>query len=336
MGKLHMMNCLHIDGVRIVAAADQSKMALNKAKSVGIKNLYTDYHSLLNDSLNIEAVIVSLPNFLHFESVQLALEAGLDIFVEKPLAITAEECRKIVKVVKRSGRKLMVGHSSRFIDAVEKMKGIADKGYIGNLEVLTLEQVINGPFAHGVVPTPVSEWWFDIKKTGGGVLLDLGYHLIDLFRFFVKGDCKVLFSSFDHKFNLPFEDSAIVILQSSDCSAKGIINVGWYQKSIFPQFNFRVILHGNADYISSDNLVPRNMHLYAIKEGAKNFLRWVVGKKIKPLSYTYIARAHYKELQHFFDCIKKDSNPSVSAMDGLKTLELIEEAYKFSHGIDSQ
>jgi len=78
MGRLHMMNCLHIDDVRVVAAADSSKRALNKARSVGVKNLYTDYHSLLNDFHgNMDAVIISLPNFLHFESIELALEAGL-------------------------------------------------------------------------------------------------------------------------------------------------------------------------------------------------------------------------------------------------------------------
>jgi len=332
MGRLHMMNCLHVDYVKVVAAADSSKRALEKAKLVGVKNLYTNYHDLLNDSANVDAVIISLPNFLHFESVQLALEAGLDVFVEKPLANTVEECRKIVKSVEKSGRKLMIGHCMRFIDAIEKMKDAADKGHIGDLEVVTIEQILNGPFAHGAVPTPVPEWWFDPKKSGGGVLLDLGYHLIDLFRFFVGEESKIMFSCFDHKFNLPFEDGAIVILRSSSSSIKGIINVGWYQKSVFPEYNFRAILHGNAGYMSSDDLVPRNIYLHAVKEGTKNFLRRVVGKKIKPLSYSYYYQSYYKELQHFFDCLKNDSDPSVSATDGLKTVELIEEAYKTSGG----
>jgi len=328
MGRLHLMNCLHVDDVKVVAAADSSKRALEKARLVGVKNLYADYHDLLNDSPNVDAVVISVPNFLHFDSVQLALEAGLDVFVEKPLANTVEECRKIVKLVEKSGRKFMVGHCMRFIDAVEKMKDTADKGRIGDLEVVTIEQILNGPFAHGAVPTPVPEWWFDPKKSGGGVLLDLGYHLIDLFRFFVGENSKILFCCFDHKFNLPFEDGAIVILCSSDSSVKGIINVGWYQKSVFPQYNFRAILHGNAGFMSSDDLVPRNVYLHAVKEGTKNFIRRVVGKKIKPLSYSYYYESYYKELQHFFDCVKNDSDPSVSATDGLKTVELIEEAYK--------
>jgi predicted dehydrogenase len=176
----------------------------------------------------------------------------------------------------------------------------------------------------------VPEWWFDPKKTGGGVLLDLGYHLIDLFRFFVEEDSKILFSCLDHKFNLPMEDGAIVILKSSESGIKGIINVGWYQKSVFPEYNFRMILHGRAGYISSDDLVPKNVYLHAVKEGAKNIIRKVVGKKIKPLSYSYYYEAYYKELQHFFDCIMNDLDPSISATDGLKTIELIEEAYKKS------
>jgi len=183
MGMLHLMNCLHIEGVKITAVADQSKKRLSKAKSIGVKNLYTDYHDLLNDSSNISAVIISLPNFLHFDSIRLALEAGFNIFVEKPMANTVEECQKIVKLVDKSGRKFMIGHCMRFIDATEKMKAAADMGRIGDLEVITIEQILNGPFAHGAVPTPVPEWWFDPKKAGGGVLLDLGYHLIDLFRF---------------------------------------------------------------------------------------------------------------------------------------------------------
>lgn len=328
MGSLHMMNCLHIDCAKIIAAADRSKIGLSKARSLGIKNLYEDYHDLLSNSSNLDAVVISLPNFLHLESIQLALEAGLNVFVEKPMANTVDECLKIVKLVEKSGRKFMIGHCMRFIDATEKMKDMADIGLIGDVEVITLEQILNGPFAHGAVPTPVPEWWFDPKKAGGGVLLDLGYHLIDLFRFLVGEDCKTLFSCFDHKFNLPMEDEAILILRSSESATKGIINAGWYQKSVFPEYNFRMVLHGNAGYISSDNLVPKNIYLHAVKEGTKNLLRKVVGKKIKPLAYSYYYEAYYKELQHFFDCIMNDSNPSISATDGLKTIELIEEAYK--------
>ena len=135
MGKLHMMNCLHMNDVKVVSNADQSKEALESASSIDIKNLYADYHDMLREHVGFDMVIMCLPNVFHFESIQLAIEAGLNVFVEKPLATTVEKCSKIVKLVKESGRKLTIGHSSRFLDAIEKMKAITDRGRIGDLRI---------------------------------------------------------------------------------------------------------------------------------------------------------------------------------------------------------
>jgi len=336
MGMLHLMNCLKMDEVEVLGAADQSKKALRKAKALGVTGLYEDYHDLLSSgSPEIDAVIISLPNFLHYESIQLSLEEGLNVFVEKPMANTIEECREIVKLAEKSGRNLMVGHCMRFLEAFEEMKEKLNSGFIGSLEVATLEEVINGPFAHPRVPAPVSDWWFDPKKSGGGALLDIGYHMVDLFRFFA-GDSKVVFSCLDHRFSLPVEDGAIVILQSCDSPTKGIINVGWYEQTVFPKFNMRVILHGNAGYLSSDDFVPRNLYVHALKEGTKNLLRRMVGKKIRPLSYTYYYEPYYKELEHFFDCLRNDHDPVTSAIDGLKNVELVHEAYEMFRNCDSE
>ena len=326
MGMLHLLNCLKIDGVTVVAAADASKKSLKKAMSLGIKNVYEDYHDLLSHHSEIDAVVISLPNFLHLESIRLSLEAGMNVFVEKPLANTVEECREIVSAANKAERTFMIGHVMRFTEAIEKMKSSTDSGLIGNIEVVTIEEVINGPFSHPRKPAPISDWWFDSRKSGGGVLIDLGYHLIDLYRFFA-GDAKVIFSCLDHKFNLPVEDSAIVLLGSDNSSTKGIINAGWYQQTVFPKYNFRTILHGTAGYISSDDLVPHNLYLHAAKEGTKNILRRMVGKKIRPLSYTYFNEPFYKELTHFFECVRTNSKPLISAEDGLKTIEVIQEAY---------
>jgi len=325
MGMLHLMNCLKMDGVKVVAAADSSKKALNKAKSLHIDGLYTDYHDLLNHPSGLDAVVLSLPNFMHFESIRLALEAGLNVFAEKPLAASVEECREVVKLVGKSGRKLMVGHAVRFMEVVEKMKQNMEKGIVGDVEVATIEEVINGPFAHPRVPAPVADWWFDPKKSGGGALLDVGYHMIDLFRFFC-GESEVMYSHLIHRYNLPIEDGAIVILRSAS-STKGIINVGWYQQTIFPKYNFRVILHGTAGYLSSDSFVPHNLYSHAVKEGVKNIARRIVGKKIRYLSYTYYYESFYKELVEFYNCIKNDCDPPVTAVDGLKTVEIIQSAY---------
>jgi UDP-N-acetylglucosamine 3-dehydrogenase len=330
-GMLHLMVSSRLEGVKVVAAADNSKKALKKAESIGVRNTYQDYKNMLKNATNLglDSVIISLPNFLHFESIQLSLDSGLNVFVEKPLATTVEECSEIVKMEKKSGRIVMVGHVLRFTEAIEIIKEKLDNGSIGNLEVLTAEDIINGPFAHPRNPTPISDWWFDPKTSGGGALLDVGYHMIDLYRFFA-GDANVDYVSLDYKFNLPIEDGAIVVLKSSnsDSSTKGIINIGWYQQTVFPRYNFRVILHGSAGYISSEELVPHNLFKHAIKIGGKNVLNRLVGRKIRPLYYTYHNECFYKELDHFFSCIRKDTNPSVSAVDGLKAVEIVNKAYR--------
>lgn len=326
MGKVHMMNCTHINDVKVVAAADLSKRALKRAESWGIENLYQDYHKLLEESAgSMDAVIISLPNHLHFESVQLALESGLDVFIEKPMSNTVKECTALLKLEKKSGRKIMVGHYMRFIPFIEKMKELKDKAQIGSLEVITAEMINNGPFTHPSIPKPIAEWWFIPEKIGGGVVLDLGTHLIDLYRF-LGGEPEVKYASLFHKFNLPIEDGAIIILNSPESSIRGIINIGWYQKSVFPKLNFRIILHGTAGFLSSDEL-RSNVYSHAIKEGTKNILRRLTGKGIWPLSYSEIFGAYYKELSHFFNCIKDDTEPSISSFDGLKTVEIIEEIY---------
>jgi predicted dehydrogenase len=326
MGLLHMVNCLHIGDVEVAAVADSSKKALLRASSLGVKNLYTDYRELIDKSKGLDAVIISLPNFLHFDSIKLALEAGLDVFIEKPMAATLGESREIVRMVDKTGRRLMVGHCMRYVDAVEKMKGALDQGRIGSLEIITLESIQNGPLSHGRVPMPISEWWFNPQRSGGGALLDIGSHMIDLFRFFA-GDSKVLFSYLDHKYNLLVEDGATVIL-SSESGVRGVINIGWFEKSIFPKFNFRIILHGNADFISSDDLIPRNIYVHAVKEGTKNFLRRITGRKIRPLSFTYYYESYYKEMKLFCDTIKNGSDSPIPATEGLKTMEIIDEAYR--------
>jgi myo-inositol 2-dehydrogenase/D-chiro-inositol 1-dehydrogenase len=329
MGKQHLADCLHMTEVKVVAAADTSKKALNKAKAQGVANIYTDYAELLKkEKNNVDAIIISVPNFLHFDAIRLALENSFNVFTEKPLAVNVQQCKDIVKLAQDSGRKFMIGHNSRFHPAVEQIKANLEKGTIGNLEVATIEDISNGPFSHPRVPAPVANWWFDPQKSGGGALLDLGYHMIDLFNFFTGEDADVIFSDLSFKYNLPIEEGATIVLSTTKSQIRGIINVGWYQKSVFPKLNFRAILHGDAGFLSTDDLVPKKMYYYAVKEGAKNVLKRIVGKKVRRLSYTYYWESYYKELTSFFECIEKDTVPPTSAVDGLKTMQVIENAYK--------
>ena len=96
IGKIHIENLKNrISNSDVVAISDSSKRALGKAKELGIKDVYLDYHDMITKS-DIDAVLICLPNHLHHESSCFAAESGKDIFLEKPLARTVGEGESIL------------------------------------------------------------------------------------------------------------------------------------------------------------------------------------------------------------------------------------------------
>ena len=327
MGQLHFLNVMHMEGINVVAVADKKKSNLKFAETYHVKP-YNDYTRLLEKE-NLDAVIISLPNFLKEESIILASEKNLDIFVDKPLARNFQEAKKIVQKVESNGARLMVGTNYRYIESVQKVKVLLDEGRLGDIVIAHGDLVMNGPFSHPLVPTPVPEWWFDREKTGGGVLMDLGYHLIDIFQW-MFGELNIQYSSLQHRFNLPLEDSATVILSSQRPAVRIVMNLGWFSRMIFPDFNFRINLHGTVGYSSTDHFVPRSLYKHAIKESASNFLRKIVGKDIHRLSYTYYYASFVKVLQFFFRSLRDDTPFPVSLQEQLNILKVIEDVYNLN------
>lgn len=329
MGKLHFMNMLRMKDIKVVAVADKIKKNMGIAKEHNI-HIYDDYRKLI-DREDLNAVIISLPNFLKEESITYAAEKNLDVFVDKPLARNVAEARGIVKKVKAQGIRLMTGVNYRYFDSVQKLKRMLDEGRIGDVVIATSDLILNGPFSHSLIPKPVPEWWFSKEKAGGGALLDLGYHLIDILNWML-GDLRIEHSSLGYRFQLPIEDSATLILISGKSSTKCCVNVGWFSRSIFPDFNFRVNLHGSVGNASTDHFSPRSLRLHAIKEGTYNLLRKATGRKVSFLSYTYYYRSFFKVLELFFESIKKDTQIPISPEEQVEVVRLIDDIYK-RHGV---
>jgi len=323
MGLLHLRNARFMESVKVTAVADPSNDRLEVARSLGVGNVFTSYREVLKT--DIDAVILTLPNYMHDEVLIEAAEAGKHIFVEKPLAITSKDCEVVIDAVGKNGVLATVGHNYRYLDCVRKIREIKDRGEIGDVEIATEELIINGPFAPSLRPSPVPDWYFDKEKIGMGCM-DSGYHLIDLF-IHLFGEANVLYAFLGNRFHLPYEDHAIVVLKSKRCSAKGVINVGWFSKTVFPKFNFRIILHGTTGHLSTEQFMPRNMYTYVAKEAVKNFFRHAIGKKITPLTYTYYYASLFEELKTFIDCVRKGIAPPVTLHDALRTVKIIEEIY---------
>lgn len=329
MGKLHLLNALRIDGVNVVAAADKSEANRKSVEKYHVKT-YDDYTKLI-DAEKLDAVIVSLPNFLKKDCVFYAAEKKLNIFLEKPMALNYVEALEMVQKVEKENVRMAIGVNYRYYPCVQKLKSNFDDGRIGDAVIATSDLILSGPMSHGAVPAPVPEWWLSKETAGGGALIDLGYHLIDIFSW-LFGDLEVTYSNLGYRFNLSVEDSATVVLRSKDQGVTCCVNVGWFSKSVFPDFNFRVNIHGTAGYDSTDKYSPRDLRVNAIREGMQNILRRVLFKKTNYLSYTYYYSSYYKILDLFFEALNHGTEFPISAKKELDVIRLIDTIYKQHSG----
>lgn len=309
IGKIHLRHCLKIPKAEVLAIADVSAKALNKAKKAGVKKTFNSYNDLLKEP-EIDAVIIGLPTHLHLQCAREAAEAGKDIFLEKPMARNVEEAKEIVSVTQRNSVKLMMGYPMRFNKEFGSIKEKMEKGLIGDVENAHATFISSGPFFHraeGHAPVPVPDWWFNKELTGGGVLVDMGSHMINLLRWYF-GEITDVRSHLGYRFNMDFEDSAMC-LAKFDSGTVALINVGWFSQGYALKLDF----FGSAKNVSAQHS-PSNPLVTAVQMLATGTSKFY--------------QAHLDELRYFVDCIINDLLPSSSGQDGLKDMEAISLAYK--------
>jgi len=311
IGKVHLRNCLNLKAVRVLAAADTSKKALNYAKGFGVKQLFTDYHELLKLK-DLDAVIISLPNYLHAECAISGMEEGKHVFLEKPLARNVKEGQEIVSAANKNGVRFMVGYPFRFVPEVVDLKGQMESGILGDIQMAYGVDIAAGPFFHraeSTTPRPVPEWWLNKELTGGGALIDLGCHMINLMRWYL-GEVVDVKARLGYRFNFDFEDYATCIMDF-ECEASAVVNVGWFSQNTTLSVELFGTVSNAKAYFS-----PSNKVVTAIK--------LILGKTPK------FFIPYLKEISHFVDHVKNDDNGEnrLSGEEALRDLEVITKAYK--------
>lgn len=315
IGHSHLRNCLQLKTAELVAVADVSKKALASAKEMGVRTLYENYEALLSDK-SVDAVIIALPTFLHCESIKKAAEAGKDILIEKPLARNVPEAKDIVASAEKGGVKLMVGYPFRFYqDFVDIKRGLANSE-LGDIQVAYATHLGSGPFiyrAEGYAPQPVPQWWFNKELTGGGALIDSGCHMINLFHWYF-GEIEEITSFLGNRFNLDFEDQALCIARFKG-GPSAIFNIGWFSQ----QYHVKVDLFGTVKNAS------------AIYHGG-NLAR--SGIQMLTMNRSDFWMPYMREVEHFVQSIRNDSQPLPSGYDGLRDTEAIFRAYENNISFD--
>jgi predicted dehydrogenase len=148
--------------------------AIKAAQQFGTQEarVYTDYKELLQDE-TIDVVHVLTPNLQHSFITVDALEAGKHVMCEKPMAINSVEAKKMLDAAKRTGKKLTIGYQNRFRDDSEVLYKASRAGEFGDIYMAK---------AHAIRRRAVPTWgvFLDIDQQGGGPLIDIGTHALDL------------------------------------------------------------------------------------------------------------------------------------------------------------
>jgi predicted dehydrogenase len=175
----HLRTLQQLKGVTLAAASDPDPAARAFAASIVRGPVHDQSNDLLLD--DIDAVVISAPNRFHAELTVAAARAGKHVYVEKPLATTASEARTVVDVVSQSKVVATVGFNYRYHTAHQRARALLKTGRIGNI------RAIQSTFCEPVSPQMMPEWKRR-SMSGGGALLDLASHHIDLLRWFLEDD----------------------------------------------------------------------------------------------------------------------------------------------------
>jgi len=171
IGRNRLEAVVNADIADVVAISDPSEEMTSAARALAPE---ADVRGGIDELLEIglDGLVVATPSALHAEQSCRALEAGIPVFCQKPLGRNAREVRKVVSAAKRANKLLMVDFSYRYIDGARTIRDLARNGEFG--EIFAADLKFHNAYG------PDKPWFFDRKLSGGGCLIDLGVHLVDL------------------------------------------------------------------------------------------------------------------------------------------------------------
>jgi predicted dehydrogenase len=165
--------------------------------SGGKAAIFSDYHRMF-DQTPLDLVLVCLPPYGHKDEVETAAEHGVNILIEKPIALTSEHAWKMVKAVEKAGVKSQVGFMFRFGAAIDKLKSMIMDGTAGPVGLMSARYFCNALHA---------SWW-RMREKSGGQITEQVIHMVDLMRY-LMGDPQTVFSVQNNLFHKDVENYSI-------------------------------------------------------------------------------------------------------------------------------
>ena len=175
MGGMHSACYKEIEGAKVVAVADVRAEKAEDAAKVHGAEVYANGMDLIANA-DVDVVDICLPTYLHTEHAIASMKAGKNVFIEKPVALTEEECELLLATEKETGVKIQIGQVIRFWDEYVWLKEAYDKREYGEILSASFKRLSS-------YPTWAWDGWLHDAKRSGSMALDLHIHDVDYMRY---------------------------------------------------------------------------------------------------------------------------------------------------------
>jgi len=315
----------------IYAVCDLNReRAEGRAKTYGAEKVYTDYRELLADP-DVHAVSVCTWNNTHAEISIAALEAGKHVLVEKPPCKTVEEALQMEDAVRRTGNVLQIGFVRRFATNTEVAKTFIDNGDLGEIyyaKASCLRRLGNP-----------GGWFADIERSGGGPLIDLGVHMIDLCWYLMgKPKVKTVKGSAYRKLGNRANIKHLTYYHAADFDPN--LNTVEDLATAMITFVNGATLVADASFTLHAKKSEISVRLYGDKGGVEVEPELLfVGEKYDTIlnvtpeidrrSFDF-EKAFQREIDHFIECVRTGKKPISSVEDGVEIMKMLCAVYESS------
>jgi predicted dehydrogenase len=330
IGRYHMQNA-RTAGLNLAMVCDVNLQAAEAAKKeFGVAAACGDFRELLRNK-DIEGVIIGTPNKFHAEQAIAALEAGKNVFLEKPMAMNVAEADAIVAARNKSGKIVQMGMVNRFKGSVQALKHFVDAGRCGNVYSAQT-------FWYRRRGIPGFGGWFTTKSmSGGGALIDIGVHMLDLALYLMGFPKPVAVSGMTYNMwqelgrytytsmwgaptpggKKDVDDYAVAIVRFDNGQTLNV-NVSWALNVGFMQPEQGLRLMGDKGGVALEGL--DSPHVYTEEAGHIVDMR----------PYFTNVDPGLEEMKHFAACLKGEAKPMPTAEQGRTVQSILDAIYRSS------
>ena len=304
MGYNHLRVYSEMGDVEVVGASDLNRERLQLAEDRFSVKTYTSYEDLFEKE-KPEAVSITVPTSEHEKVATFALEKGAHVLVEKPIAATVEEGKRLIALATKLDRQLMVGHIIRFNPAMQSLKARLENGDLGKIFQIFCRRA--GPF-----PARIRDV---------GVVVDLAPHDVDIMRFLIGMNPIRVFAETEQKIHTDHEDLLFGLLRFPE-GITGALEINW----LTPTKMRETLVLGEKGLFRVDDLM-QDLFFYENTQAVGEL--WSPLRAIRGVSEGSMTRFPIKrqeplkaELEAFINAIQEGHKMPVTGQDGLEALRL--------------